>query len=60
MGFKQSMIGTLVALDPKKAKAEIRAALKESKGNKTEAARKLGVHRDSLYVYLARLGLVSR
>ena len=49
----------LVGLSDQQAIREIKAAVKEAKGNRAAAARRLGLDRRTLYRYLERLKLTD-
>jgi transcriptional regulator with GAF, ATPase, and Fis domain len=52
-----SRIGALIVVDREKAKAEILAAIDDAKGNRTHAAKALGVPFTTLHNWIRRLEL---
>lgn len=49
-----------IAVEPKKVKAELMECLKRHSGNVTHAAEELGLSRQGLYNYLAKLEVKLR
>ncbi len=60
MGFRTTKLGFQVAMEPKKAKAAILAALKTTSGDMKAAAQLLDVSRPTLYTYVERLGVTVK
>jgi len=58
MAYRDTELGMLVRLDPKRAASRINAAFKRAHGSATNAARVLGVDRRTLHRWRVRLAAI--